>query len=256
MKDDASNGKNRRLQPDALPNECMSCGVKALCLGGNLDDWQMMSLAGLVIQRRRVVPGEVIYEEGARLTNLFTVASGASKSVLRLADSAQHITNLSFRGDLAGFAGVYSGAYTETQIALENSIVCVIPYRHLLEYIQHDRLVGRQFHRLVSRIMAQRQQIMIYTASSSAELRVSGFLLWFSDRLAERRQRPTEFSLPVSRNDLAAFIGLRVETVSRAFTRLRELCLIETNGRKICIRDLYALRRLHVVSHSASSNDG
>lgn len=233
----------------------MLCGVKTLCLGGDLDDRQIVGLAGLVVQKRKVMRGEVIYEEGASFANLFTVASGALKSVVRLEDSAERIANLSFRGDLAGFAGAYSGAYTETQIALENCIVCVIPYPHLLEYIHHDRMVGRQFHRLVSRIMAQRQQAMIYTASSSAELRVSGFLLWFSDRLAERRQRPTEFSLPVSRNDLATFVGLRVETVSRAFTRLRELCLIETNGRKIRIMDLYALRKLHAGLQHTTSND-
>lgn len=244
------------MRPDALANECMVCGVKTLCLGGDLDNRQILGLAGLVVQRQKVMRGEVIYEEGARFSNLFTVASGALKSVVRLDDSANRIANLSFRGDLTGFAGVYSGAYTETQIALDNCIVCVIPYQHLVEYIQHDRMIGRQFHRLVSRVMTQRQLAMIYTVSGSAELRVSGFLLWFSERLAERRQQPTEFSLPVSRIDLATFIGLRVETVSRAFTRLRELCLIETNGRKIRITDLYALRRLHAALHSAPSNDG
>lgn len=234
----------------------MVCGVKTLCIGGDLDNQQILGLAGLVVQRQKVMRGEVIYEEGARFTNLFSVASGALKSVVQLDDSAKRISNLSFRGDLIGFASVYSGVYTETQIALDNCIVCVIPYQHLLEYMQHDRLVGRQFHRLVSRVMAQRQKAMIYTLSSSAELRVSGFLLWFSERLAERRQQPTEFSLPVSRIDLATFIGLRVETVSRAFTRLRELCLIETNGRKIRITDLYALRKLHATLQGASSNEG
>jgi CRP/FNR family transcriptional regulator, anaerobic regulatory protein len=244
------------LRPAALANECMLCGVKTLCLGGDLDNEQILGLAGLVVERKKVPRGDVIYEEGARFTNLFTVASGALKSVVRLEDSAKRIADLSFRGDLVGFAGAYSGIYTETQIALDNCIVCVIPYQHLVEYIQQDRMVGRQFHRLVSRIMAQRQQATIYTISSSAELRVSGFLLWFSERLAERRQQPTEFSLPVSRIDLATFVGLRVETVSRAFTRLRELCLIETNGRKIRITDLYALRRLHTALQNAPPNDG
>lgn len=256
MKHEAPHGRNLRLRPGALANECMLCGVKTLCLGGDLDDRQILSLAGLVVQRRKVARGEIIYEEGAQFADLFTVASGALKSVVRLEDAVQRIATLSFRGDLVGFTGVYSGVYTETQIALDDCIVCVIPYQHLVKYIQHDRMVGFQFHRLISRITAQHQQAMIYTISSSAELRVSGFLLWLSDRLAERRQQPTEFSLPVSRNDLATFVGLRVETVSRALTRLRELCLIETNGRKIRITDLFALRRLYATLHNAPANEG
>lgn len=146
---------------------------------------------------------------------------------------------------MVGFSGASSGTYAETQIALENSIFCVMPYTHLMQCILQDRIIGLQFHRLVARVMLQRQEASLLTAGSSAERRLGGFLIWLSGQLAERKQHPTEFSLPLSRSDLAEFIGLRLETVSRAFSRLDNLQLVTTKGRHIRIPDLQALRNWH-----------
>lgn len=246
----------QRFRADIPSNECVQCGVKNLCLGGDLNRHQLLELTGLVSQRRRAVRGEVIYEEGDKFENLFAVASGALKSITRLGDVWGSVANLSFRGDLAGFTGVYSGRYAETAIALENTIVCEISYRRLLQYIHHDKAIGQQCHRLVARMMLQRQQAIIYTTIGSAELRVGGFLLWISDRLTERHQDPAEFSLPVKRIELATFVGLRVETVSRAFTRLREMGLVKTTGKKTRIPDLSVLRVWHATLLKASLGDG
>ncbi len=231
------------------PNHCAQCGIRELCLGSGLDLHQVSNLADVVVERRRVEQGKVLYEQGAPFTHLFAIASGSSKAVVRSVDGRAQIAALALRGDVVGFLGAASGAQTVTVVALENSVFCVIPYRHLLRRISQNQLIGTQFHRLIARVMQQRQEAFLSTASANAERRVCGFLLWFSDQLAARKQHFTEFSLPVSRTDIADFVGLRLETVSRAFTRLCDLNLIEAKGRHIRIPDVQGLRRWFSASH-------
>ncbi|MFM0593504.1 MULTISPECIES: helix-turn-helix domain-containing protein [Paraburkholderia] len=226
-----------------IPNHCAQCGIRELCLGSGLDALQVSSLAGVVVERRRIQQGKVLYEQGTPFTHLYAIASGSSKAVVYPGDGRGQTAALALRGDLVGFLGVGSGVHTVTLVALENSVFCVIPYNHLLRRISQDRNIGVQFHRLVARVMTQRQEAFLFTASTNAERRVGGFVLWFSDQLAARKQHFTEFSLPVSRTDIADFVGLRLETVSRAFTRLHNLNLIEARGRHVRIPDVQILRK-------------
>jgi CRP/FNR family transcriptional regulator len=241
----ASGNQNLERQQ---PNLCAQCGIRDLCLGSGLDVQQVTSLAGIVVGRERIQQGKVIFKQGAPFTHLFAIASGSSKAVVRPDSGHNMIAGLALRGDLVGFLGAASGIHPATVIALEDSVFCTIPYSHLLQRIAQDQTVGIQFHRLIARIMQQRQKAFLSTASTNAERRIGGFLIWFSDQLAERKQNFTDFSLPVSRSDIAAFVGLRLETVSRAFTRLHDMNLIEAKGRHIRIPNMQVLRSWYAAS--------
>ncbi|WP_166676760.1 Crp/Fnr family transcriptional regulator [Paraburkholderia caballeronis] len=173
---------------------------------------------------------DILMPAAYQFTHLFAIASGSSKGVVHSVDGRGQIAALALLGDLVGFLGAASGAHSVTLTALENSVFCVIPNKHLLRCISQDQVLGVQFHRLVARVMLQRQEVFLFTASTNAERRIGGVLLWFSHQLAAHKQHFTEFSLPFGRIDIADFVGLRLKTVSRAFTRLCNLNLIKARG--------------------------
>jgi CRP/FNR family transcriptional regulator len=184
-----------------------------------------------------------IYEQNDVFKSVFVLVSGSSKSVVRSSDGSERISDVALRSDMVGVSGLVYGFMPEGQVALENLVFCVIPYQRLIRLMQHDSLIGMQFHKVAIRTALQRQFAHLLVSNSSADRQVGGFLVWLARQLAARGQHFTDFRLPLSRGDLANFLGIRLETVSRAFSRLAKLQLTKTQGRHVRILDLPALER-------------
>lgn len=227
--------------------DCASCGVKSLCFGIDLSHDQLPQMGHLPFDKRRVLTGQPLYKQDDKFSNVYAIISGSSKAVV-CTPGGSRITHLALRGDLVGFSGIACGTMPETQIALENCVFCVIPYHRLMRHIQHAPMVGQQFHRAIARTMLQQRAVQLLVDYSNAERKISGFLVWFSQQLAERGQYFTDFTLPLSRSDLANFLGIRLETVSRAFSRLIKLRAIKAHGRYVCILDSPSLEAWAVSS--------
>ena len=127
-------------------------------------------------------------------------------------------------------------------VALENSEVCELPFNKLEALSRELPSLQRHLHKIMSREIVRDQGIMLLLGSMRAEERLAVFLLNLSQRFAVRGLSPTQFQLRMSRQEIGSYLGLKLETVSRAFSQFQSSGLISVNTRSIELIDLPGLR--------------
>jgi|TARA_B100000315_G_C14595411_1_gene598728 CRP/FNR family transcriptional regulator len=186
--------------------------------------------------------GENIYRAGDDFRGLYAVKSGSLKIIVSPPDGAEQIIGFSMPGELFGFDGIDDG-HTCTAVALERTTLCELPLDAVAEVSREVPSLHRELYRVMAREISVDQSMLLLLARRTAEDRLAAFLLSLSKRFADRGFSQTDFTLSMSRHDIANYLGLAAETVSRLFSRLSETGLLTVHGRKIHIQDINALRR-------------
>jgi CRP/FNR family transcriptional regulator len=196
------------------------------------------------IALRDVKCGERLFRGGDRFTAIYAVHTGFFRTSIADASGREQITGFPMQGEFFGIDGIASGLHDSTASALEDSRVAVLPYARLESRARTDRVAQRQLHAVLSRQITQDHEIMVMLGSRSAEARLAAFLLNLSLRFQRRGYSPSEFVLRMTRADIASYLGLTLETVSRLFSRFQERHLLEVNNRRVRIFDNSRLRRV------------
>jgi CRP/FNR family transcriptional regulator len=129
-------------------------------------------------------------------------------------------------------------------IALEDCEVCIIPYSRLEELLHDIPSLMHQFHRLMSREIAADHGMMMLLGTMSSEQKLAAFLVNLSERLGARGLSPTVMRLSMSREEIGNYLGLKLETVSRTFSKFQEDGLVQVERRNLSITGMRALRSL------------
>jgi CRP/FNR family transcriptional regulator, anaerobic regulatory protein len=221
---------------------CAACEIRELSVCGALSQTELARLSAIILGRRIETGGTVI-SEGEPATDLFNVVRGSVKLYKLLPDGRRQVTGFLFPGDFLGIA--LNDIYAYTAEAIEPLQLCRFPRKKLEALLVElprleRRLLGETAHEL-----AEAQDQMLLLGRKTAKERVASFLVSLSRRAVKRRRPASPLELPMSRTDMADFLGLTTETVSRTLTRLRQAKLIADNGRKgIAILDSAGLRAL------------
>ena len=227
-----------------LKAHCASCGMRELCLPVGLEPEAIRQLDDIIRTRTRVRKRDKLYRPGDRFTALFAIRLGTLKTLLLAEDGREQITGYHMAGEIVGFDGISDGRHACGAVALEDSEVCVLPF-DLLDGLAHDLpLLRRNLYRLISRNICSDQDMLLLLGSRCAEERLALFLLNLADRYQARGYSSSEFMLRMTREEIASFLGLKLETVSRLFSHLQEAGLIQVQGRAIKLLDSSALKRL------------
>jgi len=229
---------------------CASCGVRALCLALGLDDASIRKLDSLVDARIRVKRKETLYWPGDRFLALYAIRIGTFKTVMSAGDGREQVAGYHLAGDIIGLDGIGEGRFTLQATALEDSEVCVLPFDHLDELCVDVPVLRRNLLGLFSRDLGREQAMMLLLGSRCAEERLATFLLNVSERYRIRGYSSSEFVLRMTREEIASYLGLKLETVSRLFSSLQESGLIQVQGRAVKLLDPAQLRRLVVRTPS------
>jgi CRP/FNR family transcriptional regulator, anaerobic regulatory protein len=223
---------------------CSSCGLREICLPAGLDPRQVARLDRLVTHRRRLKRGERLYRTGEALSALYAVRSGWIKTCVLHDDGREQVTGFHMPGELLAMDAISIGRHMSDAAALEDSEVCEIPFPSLERLSRELPSLQQQLHRIMSREIVRDHGVMLLLGSMKAEERLAAFLLNLSQRLAARGYSATEFNLRMTREELGAYLGLKLETISRAFSRFREEGLADVRHRHIRIKDPERLRRM------------
>ncbi len=225
-----------------VPTQCSSCNLRELCLPCGLTGQDVDRLGELVYTRRHVRRGESIYRSGDVFSSLYAVRSGFFKTVQTLDDGRDQVTGFHMAGEIMGMDGIGPEVHGSDALALEDSEICVIPYSRL-ENLGHDmHLLQRQFHKVMSREIVREHGVMLLLGTMRAEERLAAFLLNLSQRFTARGYSASEFNLRMTREEIGSYLGLKLETVSRAFSRFQEDGLISVQQKHIHILDVAGLR--------------
>ncbi len=229
---------------ERCPTSCATCNLRELCLPGETNELDVALMTNMNYARRRIKRGESLYHAGAPFESLYVVRSGFFKSFAITEDGDEQVTGFQMAGEILGLDGIDSDCHTLTVRALEDSLVCVIPFAQLERMASRSLSLQRQLHRLMSREIVHDQGVMMLLATMQAEARVATFLLNLSQRFTARGYSAAEFLLRMTREEIGSYLGLKLETVSRVFSRLQQSRLIEVEHKRIRLRNIPELRAL------------
>jgi CRP/FNR family transcriptional regulator len=198
----------------------------------------------LAPQRRILHAGDAIYQSGEAFQLLHIVNAGFLKVVNLSADGREQVAGLKFRGDWLGFDGIAEGKYTCDAVAMDTSEVWSFRYDALLAACAREPRLLQVLHEAMSREIARERESLMSLCTLPADARVAGFLRFWVDQLARRGLRTDEITLRMTRAEIGNYLGMTLETVSRALSRLAREQVIgfAGNGRRhILVRDPSAL---------------
>lgn len=222
--------------PDQLPSprctRCQDCRWRPQCLATTLHDDVLHQLDAAILRGRPLQRGEHLYRAGERPAGIYAVRSGALKSYLLDRDGGEQVTGFHLPGELLGLDALGRPGHPGFAVALETSQLCRIPLAAL------EDLAGRWpalRQALLQAMSAEihREQWLLRLTRSHAEARLAGFILELAGRLARRGQSAQRFILPMSRCEIASYLGLTSETVSRLLARYRQQGWLRIEGREV-----------------------
>ena len=195
-------------------------------------------------QRRIVRAGDVIYQSGERFGNLYVLNSGFFKIVNLAPDGRELVVGLKFRGDWLGFDGIAGGRYTCDAVAMDTGEVWVLRYDRILAACMRRPELLQLLHEAMSREIARDRDSMMSLCTLPADARVADFLRNWAAALADRGMRTDQITLRMTRAEIGNYLGMTLETVSRALSRLARGDVIrfaEKGRREIQIPQVEAL---------------
>ncbi len=223
---------------------CSSCNLRELCLPMGFSEHEMDRLDALVATRRSVRRGETLFHVGDKFEALFAVRTGFFKTRVSSEDGRDQVTGFQMAGELLGLDGISTDLHSCDAVALEDSQVCVIPYGQLESLSREFTDLQRQFHRIMSREIVRDQGVMLLLGSMRAEERLAAFLLNLTQRLQARGFSHTSLVLRMTREEIGAYLGLKLETVSRGFSKFQEDGVLQVRQRQIHVLDEAKLQQL------------
>jgi len=225
---------------------CANCNLRELCLPMRVVDEDMARVEQIVFARRRLKRGDNLFKAGDPFNALYAIRSGFLKTTVLNADGREQVTGFHMGGELLGLDGIGSGRYNGNSVALEDSEVCVLPFAMIEELGREIPAIQRNLHSVLSREIVRDHGVMMLLGSMSAEERLAAFLLNLSRRFTARGYSASDFHLRMTREEIGSYLGLKLETVSRLFSRFQTDRLIEVQQKHVRILDipgLDALRR-------------
>jgi CRP/FNR family transcriptional regulator, anaerobic regulatory protein len=202
-------------------------------------------VAGCVpVQRRVVHAGEAVVRCGDGFTQLFVLNSGCCKLINSAADGRAQVVGLLFRGDWLGFDGIAGNRYRCDAVALDTGEVWAVRYDALLAACSAHPPLMALLHAEMSRVISRDRDALLALTTLCADARVAEFLRLMADALSCRGLRTDQITLRMTRAEIGNFLGMTLESVSRALSRLarqRLIAFADGARREICIPDVAAL---------------
>lgn len=215
---------------------CQQCHYSSLCVASALAHDEKQVFDQQVKRKKPLHRGQFLFESGDSFTSLYIVRSGALK-VFNLDDSGdEQVLGFYFPGDLVGLDAIHSNQYVNYAIALDTTAICEIPYSSFEQLSRSFSILQRQLNNLLSQEI-QTDRDLRFLLNRRAQERIWTFLLNLSQRYESRGLSADRFTLPMTRADIANYLGLSVETVSRAITQIRNDGLLLVDGREIVLLD-------------------
>lgn len=229
---------------NVLNSNCHRCSLSNLCLPIAVAHDQLDRLEDVIRQGRVIPRGEHIFKQHEGFRSCFAVRSGAVKTYMEREDGEEQITGFYLPGEIIGLDSMNADTYSCSAKALERSSVCEIPFDKIEELASRIPTLQHHFFQLMSREIQDSRQLTMLLSKNTAEERIASLLLSLSTRFQRRKLSGVQFRLPMARNDIANYLGLAVETVSRVFTRFQKQGLIDAQGRELHLTDLEGLREI------------
>lgn len=220
-----------------LETRCEDCALFSLCFAQEMSNDQRGELNRVLKRQQPVERGEHLYHGGQSLKSVTVIRAGSAKAYQLSSDGDEIVTGFYLPGEIIGLDGLAGETHPGFAMALEDSRTCEIPFRDFMGMLNKSPKLNQVMLRLLSEEMAETRELLLVVGRLDARTRVALFLLSMSRRLARRKQDPSQFRLTMDRRDIANYLGLTIETVSRTMSAMQREGLIEVRGKLVRILD-------------------
>jgi CRP/FNR family transcriptional regulator, anaerobic regulatory protein len=219
-------------EPNGEP--CSECSIRRLSVCAALDKADLRELAHLS-RHMHFSPGETVFAQEEMTTSFYNLQDGVMRLYKLLPDGRRQIIGFALPGDFLGLAA--SSRHNFSADAIGQVMLCQFSRSAFARFSEDKPDLLRRINELAVRELSQAQDHMVLLGRRSAEEKVATFLIRWRDRIAQVAGPSQTVPLPMSRQDIADYLGLTIETVSRTFTRLERDGVIEIMPGSICLVD-------------------
>lgn len=213
---------------------CSGCSLQELCLPFGLSPEGIEYLEQVVDSRGPLHKGDHLFRQGDLFRAIYAVRSGYLKTYVENEDGEEHVLGFYMAGELLGLDSINAGRKQCSAEVLDTAMVCRLPFQELSRICREVPELQSQLLRLMSRELITAETL---SGRHSVESSMAAFLLGWGDRLRRRGFAGRHFVLPMSRQEIASYLRLAPETVTRCFARFIESGWIEVSRREIKITD-------------------
>jgi CRP/FNR family transcriptional regulator len=219
----------------------LDCRLSELCLPFGLTTDEVRQLVTIVKNKRPIQAEEHLFWQGNECQSLYAVKSGSFRTFITHTDGFEQTVGFYLPGELMALDALQHGRFTSSATALETAVVCELPLANLNKLCAEIPGLQSQLMRILGKEIASDHDKMVLLGHRSARERVATFLLMLSRRYDGLGLSSTEFNLSMRRQDIANFLGLTIETVSRQLAELSREGVITIKQRGVQINDLVLL---------------
>ncbi len=225
-------------------SKCSDCHMRQLCMPTGLSTAEKQQLDTLVTTHKRIAKGETLYRESDKFEFLYAIRSGFFKTTVLVEDGRDQVTGFHMAVDMLGLDGIGDGKHNCDAVALEDGEVCAISFRQYERLSRSIESLQAHLYKMMSNEIVRDHSMMLLLGSMRAEERLAAFLLNLSERFTARGYSPREFILRMTREEIGSYLGLKLETVSRMFSKFQDDGLVSAQQKHITIFDTHKLKQV------------
>lgn len=233
---------NNNIKSSAV--SCGNCSLSNFCLPRGLNAKEMQILEDAIDKSKKIKKKEYLYTNKSKQSGLYAIKSGSMKTFISNESGDEQILGFHLPGDLIGFDAFHLRQHSCTAQALDDTLVCKLSLDNFNKLCETIPSIRDEIMHQVGKEIQRDHIAMLTLGQMQTEERLATFLLSISRRNMRRKFSEVEFQLPMPRRDLANYLGMAVETLSRIFSRLQENKIIAVNRRAVKILNLEKLRNL------------
>lgn len=235
---------NEVTQLKALDNICHRCKLRNLCFVNSLSASERKRFSDVTIHFERWGRGQHLFHPGDRLRFIYFIHSGSFKTYITNIKGETQITEFYFEGDVLDLGAYNHVIQNYGAVALETATVCKIPLAEFDKMMSQYPSLSHVFLKIMSREIILSQRMLLVLAKMTAAQKVANFLLHMSTESKSRGYSSVEFKLSMLRSDIANYLGLSNETISRILKNFQNKGIINAEGHQVSIEDFEALKSL------------
>lgn len=233
-----------RIQSGGCAIHCQECSISTLCIPFTLNNQELDQLDNIIERKKPIQKSQIMFKAGDPLRSLYAIRSGTIKTYTISETGEEQITSFHLPGDLVGFDAITDMRHPSFAQALETAMVCEIPFEILDDLAGKMPKLRQQIMRLMSSEIKNDQAMILLLSKMNAEERLAAFINNLSLRYSARGFSSKEFGLTMTRGDIANYLDLTVETISRLLGRFKKSGILSVQGKFITITDIEKLRTL------------
>lgn len=233
-------------------SSCKECSFRTECLAQPADGCPAAGLQ-VKVTPRILHRGDHLFRTAEHFHNIYMVRSGAIKTYVVLQSGEEQVIGFHTPGDIVALDAIDAGRYVCNAMVLDTSCVCPLPYEQLVHLSTRSPEIHSRLIHKMSRRIVDHESLLLVLGQKTAEQRMAAFLLHHSRKQQQLGLSAIDINLPMSRADIASYLALAVETVSRVLTRLQDAGVVSVQRSRVRILDL---DKLAVVAEETMEDGG